>query len=121
MRAGSPGMTRAIAKISIETPISTIREVPSRFARRRMTGSIAELSEGVGSRPAAKPPAFRVRLLVYFHQPEGEAHPAQSKGLALVRERRHRNALARREDRILVISVDGRREFPQPLADLGVG
>ena len=31
-------MTRAIAKISMETPISTIKDVPSRFARRRMTG-----------------------------------------------------------------------------------
>ena len=33
-------MTRAMAKISRETPIRTMNEVPSRFARRRTTGGI---------------------------------------------------------------------------------
>ena len=33
-------MTRAMAKISRDTPIRTMNEVPSRFARRRTTGGI---------------------------------------------------------------------------------
>ena len=52
MRAGSPGMTRAMAKTSTETPNGTMPETPTRLARMRRAGDIASCAaDRSGRRP----------------------------------------------------------------------
>jgi len=83
-------MILAMAKISIDTPINTMTEIESRFARSWTTGDITGFAILVRERgvmmkcPAGRPsgPARKAILLavLHFHQAEREPHAVQAKG-----------------------------------------
>ena len=100
MRAGSPGMTRAMTKISMDTPIRTMIDVTSRFARRRRTGDMATCS--FEKEAAACATASRVGRDLFgghLHQAEGEAHAIQPESMVRRGQGRYVHPIACREDR----------------------
>ena len=60
----SPGITRAIAKISIETPSRTMQEIPTRRTKIRSVGVTTQLyTAGRAGRQNARPAAERYSVI----------------------------------------------------------